>query len=169
MTAAVHSAAVRWSRRGAALALATLLAACATSQRTATPGEDAWTGRLALQVESEPPQSFSAGFDLRGTPAAGELRLASPLGSTLALLTWNRQGAELRQGNQTTRRDSLDALTAELAGTEIPVAALFDWLRGQAHEAPGWQADLSRQAEGRVTARRSAPAPAAELRLVFLP
>jgi outer membrane lipoprotein LolB len=34
---------------------------------------------------------------------------------------------------------------------------------------PGWQADLTRQAEGRITARRSAPLPTAELRVVFQP
>ncbi|MGE0100240.1 MAG: lipoprotein insertase outer membrane protein LolB [Hydrogenophaga sp.] len=157
-------------RTGMALALAALLAACATPPKPVQPGESAWNGRLALSVDSQPPQSFSAGFDLRGSPAAGELQLVSPLGNTLALVVWDHQGAELRQGGQVTRRGSLDELTAELSGTPVPVAALFGWLNGQPGEdVPGWQADLSRQPEGRVTARRTEPLPTAELRVIFQP
>ncbi len=152
-----------------ALTTALLLGACATAPKPVSPGESAWSGRLALTVDSQPPQSFSAGFDLRGSPAAGELQLVSPLGNTLALVVWDRSGAELRQGGQTTRRGSLDELTAELSGTAVPVAALFGWLNGQSDEVPGWRADLTRQSEGRVTARRTEPLPSAELRVVFQP
>jgi outer membrane lipoprotein LolB len=152
-----------------ALALSAVLAACATPPKPVQPGELSWSGRLALNVDSQPPQSFSAGFDLRGSPSAGELQLVSPLGNTLALVVWDRDGAELRQGGQITRRGSLDELTAELSGTAVPVAALFGWLSGHAGEVPGWQADLSRHPEGRVTARRTEPLPTAELRVVFQP
>jgi outer membrane lipoprotein LolB len=151
----------------AALLSAALLSACATPRPVALPGEAVWSGRL--QVDSAPPQSFSAGFDLRGAPAAGELQLVSPLGNTLATVVWTPQSAELRQGGQVTRRGSLDELTTELSGTAVPVTALFGWLRGEQGEVPGWQADLTRQAEGRITARRSAPLPTAELRVVFQP
>ena len=48
-------------------------------------------------------------------------------------------------------------------------AALFGWLRGREGDVPGWQADLSRQGEGRISARRSTPLPTAELRVVFAP
>ena len=124
---------------------------------------------MSLNVDSTPPQSFSSAFDLRGAPTAGELQLSSPLGNTLATVVWTPQSAELRQGGQVTRRGSLDELTTELSGTAVPVTALFGWLRGVQGDVPGWQADLSRQAEGRVTARRSAPLPTAELRVVFQP
>ncbi|MFC3682767.1 lipoprotein insertase outer membrane protein LolB [Hydrogenophaga luteola] len=124
---------------------------------------------MALTVHSEPPQSYSAGFELRGTPAAGELQLTSPLGTVLAAVHWSPQGAELKQGNQLTRRASLDELTADIGGTPLPVTALFGWLQGQAAAADGWTADLSRQSEGRVVARRLQPSPTAELRLVFQP
>jgi outer membrane lipoprotein LolB len=153
----------------AVLAFAALLSACATPRPVALPGEEAWSGRLSLNVDSTPPQSFSSAFDLRGAPAAGELQLSSPLGNTLATVVWTPQSAELRQGGQVTRRGSLDELTTELSGTAVPVAALFGWLRGVQGDVPGWQADLSRQAEGRVTARRSTPLPTAELRVVFQP
>lgn len=157
------------ARRLTVLTLAAALSACATPPRSALPGEAIWSGRLSLQVDSAPPQSFSAAFDLRGAPAEGELQLTSPLGNTLATVVWTPQSAELRQGGQVTRRGNLDELTTELSGTAVPVAALFGWLRGEQGDVPGWQADLSRQAEGRVTARRSAPLPTAELRVVFQP
>ena len=156
--------------RWAALLIATaLLSGCATPQRAALPGEDFWSGRLAMTVQSDPPQSFSAGFDLRGTPDAGELQLTSPLGTSLATVVWQPGLAEMRQGGQVTRRGSLDELTAELSGTPVPVAALFGWLRGQAGDVPGWQADLTHQPEGRITARRISPMPTAELRVVVQP
>ena len=150
------------------LAAGLLLTACATP-RTNTAGEASWSGRLALQVDGTPPQSFSAGFDLHGSPQAGELQLTSPLGNTLATVQWAPGSAELRQGEQITRRTTLDQLTTDLGGTALPVAALFAWLRGQPLDASGWQADLSRQPEGRVTARRIHPLPSAELRIVFQP
>lgn len=153
----------------AVLATAALLSACATPRPVAQPGEEVWSGRLSLNVDSAPPQSFSSAFDLRGTPEAGELQLSSPLGNTLATVVWTPRSAELRQGGQLTRRGSLDELTTELSGTAVPVGALFGWLRGVQGDVPGWQADLSRQAEGRITARRSTPLPTAELRVVFQP
>lgn len=161
-----------WTDRGRLAllgAVAMALAGCATS-RPETPRDPSfWSGRLALTVHSEPPQSYSAGFELRGAPAAGELQLTSPLGTALASVHWSPQGAELRQGTQLTRRPSLDELTADLGGTPLPVAALFGWLQGQAADAGGWTADLSRHADGRVIARRLQPLPTAELRLVFQP
>lgn len=149
--------------------VAMTLAGCATSRPEAPKDASFWSGRLALTVHSEPPQSYSAGFELRGTPAAGELQLTSPLGTVLASVHWSPQGAELRQGAQLTRRPSLDELTADLGGTPLPVAALFGWLQGQTADASGWNADLSRHSEGRVVARRLQPLPTAELRLVFQP
>ncbi|WP_084396921.1 MULTISPECIES: lipoprotein insertase outer membrane protein LolB [Hydrogenophaga] len=149
--------------------VAMTLAGCATSRPKASKDTSFWSGRLALTVHSEPPQSYSAGFELRGAPAAGELQLTSPLGTVLASVHWSPQGAELRQGVQRTRRPSLDELTADLGGTPLPVAALFGWLQGQTADASGWNADLSRHSEGRVVARRLQPLPTAELRLVFQP
>ncbi|MBL0917999.1 MAG: outer membrane lipoprotein LolB [Hydrogenophaga sp.] len=154
------------NRRVAALALLSLLGACA-SRGPVAPG--AWSGRLALRVDSQPPQAFSALFDLQGDATAGELRLTSVLGQTLATVRWSASGAELQQGNEVRRRGSLDELTRELTGAPLPVAALFGWLAGHTSEAGGWHADLSAQPQGRVVARREQPAPAAELRVVVQP
>lgn len=126
-----------------------------------------WAGRLGLTVDSDPPQAFHAAFELRGDPARGELLLNTPLGTRLAAVRWRPDGAELQQGQDITRDASVDALTARLSGTPLPVAALFDWLQGQPADVPGWQADLSRQADGRLTARRTSPLPEAILRVVL--
>lgn len=154
---------------GGLLAVPLALVACATPPGSSPAGSNVWSGRLALRVDSDPPQSFSAGFDLRGTPEAGELLLNSPLGNTVAQVNWSPAGAELRQGGQVQRRASLDELTTELGGTALPVAALFAWLRGESPSAAGWTADLSQQGLGRITARRESPLPTAELRLLFVP
>ncbi|UJW79121.1 lipoprotein insertase outer membrane protein LolB [Hydrogenophaga sp. SL48] len=163
----------RAMRRGCAVGAcgaALLLVACATPAPTASlDGAPYWNGRLALTVDSDPPQSFSAGFDLRGTPQTGELQLNSPLGTALATVRWTPEGAELLQGDKITRRPTLDTLTTELGGHALPVAALFAWLRGHGASVNGWQADLSRQASGRIVARRTQPLPTAELRIVFQP
>lgn len=169
MTRSAHATRRRTGVCATMFMSAMLLAACATPQRPAQPGEAVWSGRLALQVDSAPPESFSAAFDLRGAPAAGELQLTSPLGNTLATVVWTPESAELRQGGRVTRRGSLDELTTELSGAAVPVPALFGWLRGEQGDVQGWQADLSRRAEGRITARRSTPLPTAELRVIFQP
>jgi outer membrane lipoprotein LolB len=155
------------TRRIALIGLAAALAGCATSRLPRAPGEAAWFGRLALRVDSTPPQAFSALFDLRGSANAGELQLSSALGQTLATVRWSARGVELQRGNETTRRDSLDALTEELCGAPLPVLAMFDWLAGRDAAAGGWRADLSGHASGRLVARREQPLPSAELRLVF--
>jgi len=124
---------------------------------------------MALRVESAPPQSFSAAFELQGSPEQGRLTLSTPLGTSLATLTWTTTGAEMRQGNAVTRRDSVDALMAELVGAVVPLPALFAWMRGEAISVPGWQTDLTQREDGRLTARRIEPQPSAELRLIIEP
>ena len=61
---------------------ALFLAGCAQTPRaTAQDGlkNEFWTGRISLQVQSEPVQSFSASFELRGGPERGELSLTLSL------------------------------------------------------------------------------------------
>jgi len=150
--------------------LAALLAGCAQPPPApaSTPAAQAyWRGRLALRLETAEPTSYFASFELSGQARAGELLLSSPLGTTLAQLRWSPQAALLKSDGQTRAFDSLDALATEATGTAIPIAALFEWLQGRPAAADGWQADLSQLGEGRLVARRAAPAPAAELRLIL--
>ncbi len=122
---------------------------------------------MALRVDADPPQSFSAAFALSGGPQAGELTLISPLGTVLAVMQWQPGEALLRQGEQTRRYGSLDALAEDATGTPLPVRALFGWLGGQPQAVPGWQADVTRLDDGRLSARRLMPLPTAELRVVL--
>ena len=112
-------------------------------------------------------QSFSAGFELRGAPKEGELRLFNPLGGLLAILSWTPGKATLRSGSDFREAESLEQLAQEVTGAPLPVTALFDWLRGVATPVAGWAADVSRVAEGRLHAQRNDPPPQADLRLVF--
>ncbi len=126
-----------------------------------------WAGRLALQVDGSDVQSFAASFELRGTAQQGELRLFTPLGSTVAVVEWNAKGATLNSGEGVRRFASLDALATSASGNPIPVAALFDWLRGEPSPVPGWDPDLRLLADGRLIARRTNPLPAMTLRVVL--
>ena len=126
-----------------------------------------WSGRISLQLQSEPPQAFFAGFELKGQAGNGELTLISPLGSILGIMRWSPGLAVLEQGGSTQRFASTDDLLAQTTGAAVPISALFDWLDGRNTIAQGWEADLSRQSDGRVTAKRTAPAPQAELRIVL--
>ncbi|HSV53793.1 MAG TPA: lipoprotein insertase outer membrane protein LolB [Burkholderiaceae bacterium] len=155
---------------GLLLVAAIFLAGCAHPPRTPNPAESEtpfWSGRLALQTEAEPPQTFSAGFELKGNAQSGELLLFSPLGQTVAALSWAPGKASLRTNNTQREFDSLDALVANAAGTAIPIAALFDWLAGREAAVPGWHADLSQLGNGRLVAKRSNPAPVAVLRVAL--
>jgi outer membrane lipoprotein LolB len=145
-----------------------LVTGCASPGRPAGGAAiEAWSGRLSLRVDSEPVQSFSALFELRGAPQAGDLTLTSPIGSTLAQLHWSPGEALLRNGSETRRFDSVDALIEAATGAAIPVGALFSWLAGRDERVPGWRADLSQVGTGRLQATRDAPHPRADLRIVF--
>ena len=144
-----------------------LLAGCASPGGPAGGGRAAWSGRLSLRVDGDPNQSFSALFELRGAPQAGELILTSPIGSTLAQLHWAPGEALLRNGGETRRYDSVDALIEAATGAVIPVGALFAWLAGRDEQVPGWRPDLSQVSAGRLQATRESPQPRADLRNVF--
>jgi len=152
------------------LAAALLIGGCATPPRPAGPVDvqaGPWSGRLALQVEENQSQSFSAGFQLKGNARAGELALFNPLGGTLAVLSWRPGVASLRGNGEVKEFESVDALVAHATGSAIPIAALFDWLRGVNTPVPGWQADLAQLDQGRLRAQRLQPPPPADLRVVL--
>lgn len=156
---------VRWL-----LALLIVLAAGCASPPRATPPEaetSAWSGRLALQVKDNPSQSFSASFELKGSAKAGELTLSTPIGNILAVLAWEPGSATLRRNGQTQRFESVEDMAARATGSAIPLAALFDWLRGIATPVPGWRPDLSQLGQGRLAALRLDPPPEADLRVVL--
>lgn len=138
------------------------------------PGQGTWRGRLALRVDGEDhsfeqsAKLYSAHFELRGDAHSGELLLSSPIGTVLAELRWDEGSAVLRQGGKSHGFGSLDELALAATGAAIPIAALFDWLQGRAHDAPGWQAELGNLQTGRLRARRLT-SPSADLRLILEP
>ncbi len=124
-------------------------------------------------VSGESARTLSAGFELRGDADRGSLNLATPFGTVLAQARWSPQQVLLVTPQGQTPYADLPALTRELLGEALPVAALFDWLRGrpwpgadslatQPPEEPGfaqlgWQVTLARFDEGFIEARRSEP------------
>jgi outer membrane lipoprotein LolB len=150
-----------------ALACALLLAGCAAPRSPTPPGVQAWSGRLALNVEGQASQSFSASFELKGAPQNGELSLFNPLGGTVAVLAWSPGSATMRANGKSRDFPSLEALAQEATGAPLPVASLFDWLAGRATPVAGWNVDVTGAAEGRLHAQRTEPPPLVDLRVVF--
>ena len=140
-------------------------------QAPTTSGEAAeayWQGKLALRVgETNGPKSYFANFELSGSARRGELILTSPLGTTLARLSWRPGQARLQRNDGDEVFDDLDTLAARATGTPLPIAALFEWLQGHPMAAQGWQADLAQLGDGRLRAHRDLPSPEADLQLVL--
>jgi outer membrane lipoprotein LolB len=128
-----------------------------------------WQGRLAVRATGDTPGNFSANFELRGTPNSGQLVLATSLGTTLARIQWEPGIATLDSGGKSQRFESLGALTLQAIGTDLPVVDLFDWLQGRPGAVDGWTAHLDQLPQGRLSARRSLPLPAMELKVVLDP
>jgi outer membrane lipoprotein LolB len=145
-----------------------VLAGCATTSAPVglTPSHS-WSGRLALKIFAAPTTQFAAAFELHGTPQSGRLSLLTPLGTTLASAQWRPGVAELHGPEAVRTFDNIEALTAALAGTPLPVTALFAWLGGSQAPADGWEVDLSGFSDGRLLARRQTPLPVAEIKLVL--
>ncbi|MBM3398311.1 MAG: outer membrane lipoprotein LolB, partial [Betaproteobacteria bacterium] len=56
-----------------------LLTACATPESRTVAKHNEWSGRLAIQVLKEPPESLSAHFELQGSAQSGQMVLLSPI------------------------------------------------------------------------------------------
>lgn len=175
------ASATRAGRWLAALAAA-VVAACATPPPAAEAPIRA-SGRLSVRIDAGTDtraQGMSAEFELRGDGRAGELRLNSPLGSRVASARWAPGLAVLSSSEGEQEFDSLEALSRQALGENLPLAALPDWLSGrpwpgalhadtaQGFEQLAWQIDLARRAEGWIEARRRSP-PAVLLRVKLDP
>ena len=157
------------------LMTAALLWGCASTPKPADFSGDRLSGRLSVQVAHDTagtPQGGSASFELQGGPEAGQLELSTPLGTMAARARWQPGLAVLQQADKETHFEDLDALTRELLGEAVPVAALFDWLKGRpwpgtasqprddgqpGFKQLGWTIDLSRFADGLINAQRMEP------------
>jgi outer membrane lipoprotein LolB len=134
----------------------------------ATPIPPAFkAGRFALQIDTQPPQSFITSFDLTGGLPDGALNIYNPLGMQMARVEWTAQSARLLQGNQVRESSSLERLILELTGAQLPTAALVDWLSGKPTPAEGWIVDVSEWHLRRLVLERVQPAPRTVLRIAF--
>ena len=152
-----------------AFVLAVLLSACATPARplASEAGGALWQGRIAIKVLGDKPDAFSGDFELQGQASQGQLILSTPLGTTVARMEWTPTAARLQSGGRETTSASLNELALRATGVELPLTQLFDWLAGRPTAAPGWEVDLSGHADGRISARRQAPLPPVELRVLL--
>jgi outer membrane lipoprotein LolB len=126
-------------------------------------------GRFALQIDTQPPQSFISSFDLMGGLPDGTLTIYNPLGMQMARLEWTAQSARLIQGNQVGYAANLESLVYQLTGTPLPTSALIDWLGGKPTPAEGWHVDVSEWHLRRLVLERVQPAPRTVLRIAFEP
>ncbi len=157
------------------LACAVALSGCTTLPQDRLPGE-LISGRLSVRVDAADgtaARSLSAAFELQGSADQGRLDLASPLGTMLAQVRWSRGIATLSTPDNTSPYPDLDALTLQLLGESVPVAAWFDWLRGRPWPAApsaalpdtarlgfsqlDWHVDLAGFNDALVVARRDRP------------
>ncbi|KQW42876.1 MULTISPECIES: outer membrane lipoprotein LolB [unclassified Roseateles] len=130
--------------RFAAAFLALVLTGCAQLPQTPPPGnETRLSGRISVTVAGNVHNRGTGGaasFELFGGPQAGRLELTSPLGSLVARASWQPGRVTLQTPDEERRFDDLDALTRELLGEPVPVAALFDWLKARPWPAAPHQA-----------------------------
>jgi len=152
-------------RRAFVLLAAMAMTGCAT--RTPRQGPEHWSGRLSMQVGSNPPQAFSAGFELSGNSSQGQLLLNSPLGTAVASAQWTAEQAVLRSGSDARHYRSMEELLTHATGAALPLAALFDWLTGVPTPVAGWDTDLSGLNQGRLLASRQNPEPTVQLRILL--
>lgn len=151
----------------AAGALAIALSACSTLPATDRPGERL-AGRLSVKVDGDAARSFSAAFELNGSADRGEMALTTPLGTQVARADWSAERVRLQTQEGERFYADLDSLAADALGERVPLAALFDWLRGRpwrgapsspiasGFEQLGWAVDVSRVGAGSIEARRAA-------------
>lgn len=175
---------------------AQFLGACATFAPLPS-AERQYIGRFSVVTTLAGKRDSSSGrFKLAVDPDATVLDLDSPLGSTLARVEVNPQGARLTApgdgGQREVRGANAEALTYEVLGWPLPVAGFRDWIDGRpvaarpsrerttndgsGFEQDGWTVNvLERFNEGRGAPRRlllerpemQGPTPAISLRLVL--
>ena len=157
------------------LLAALLMAACAVVPKAPVAGVTL-SGRLAVHVDGvdgAAARSMSAAFELQGDPQAGHLNLSTPLGNVVAQARWAPGSVVLITPKGEESFSDLNALTHEVLGESLPLAALFDWLQGRpwpgaasvataAPAAPGfeqlgWVVSLAGFDDALIAARRERP------------
>lgn len=162
--------------RGLSAVMLVLLSACSHPPRQSVNNSansialGHWEGRLTLRLAKNPPEQFSTAFEMSGHAEQGQLHLLSPLGTTLAVVRWNPQGASLQQSSDIRQFSSMDELTQGLTGAALPLPQLLIWLDRAGPAVDGWQIKAEALKKGRrVLAERQQPLPALQLTLLLDP
>ena len=164
------------SWRGAviAAALACGLSACAIAPpRSTTSNDGPLSGRMSVRIDatdSTPSRAISAAFELSGNAQQGRLDLNTPLGTTLARARWALGSVAVSTPQGDSTYVDLPSMTRALLGEDLPVVALFDWLRGRPWAGAsstsatppsadfsqlGWEVDLAQYSQRWVNAKRA--------------
>ena len=109
---------------------------------SAATADQRWSGRLALKLSAfgqDGPQGVNVAFDLLGNPRRGQLDLSTPLGTLVAQVRWHEAVATMTTADGSETYDSLDALTRQVLGESLPVAAMMSWLQGHPADASTWR------------------------------
>lgn len=119
----------------AALLVGALLSACSTLAPTPT-AERQYIGRFSVVTTLAGKRDSGSGrFKLAVDGSALVLDLDTPLGSTLARVEVDPQGARLTApadgGQRVVQGASAEALTYEVLGWPLPVAGFRDWIEGR--------------------------------------
>jgi outer membrane lipoprotein LolB len=175
---------VSWCRALIAATVVCGFSGCAITPPAPTRSADneVLSGRMSVRVDATdatPSRAVSAAFELSGNTQRGRLDLNTPLGTTLARARWEPGSVAVTTPQGDSQHDDLPAMTRALLGEDLPVLALFDWLRGRPwRDAPsmpaaqpstdfsqlGWEVNLAEFSQRWVTARR-AEKPAVVLRI----
>lgn len=140
--------------RAAALAGVLLAAACTTapfeSDIPAVPSVPFdLSGRVLVRYDG---RAFSSGLRWQHTPGRDEIWLLSPVGAALAHIIDAGEGASLTAADERQfHAASVEGLTREALGWELPVARLKYWLRGEV--APGSPPDAIVRGDNQRIAR----------------
>jgi outer membrane lipoprotein LolB len=124
---------------------------------------------LTVQQDYAQQTHFHISFELEGNAETGQLQVEGPFGTAAIVLRWRPGQAVLSQGEKSYRFPSLADLIQRSIGTDLPIEAVFAWLRNENVEVPGWQVESKPSQGGPLVARRYEPWPRLELRMVLQP
>lgn len=127
------------------LCASVVLAGCASVPTGPVPSLPAYreslelSGRMsATYSKAGSPETLSVKFNWLQQPGKIDVALLTPLGQTVATVTVTPDAATLAQSGQPPRTaPTLDALTVQTLGWQLPVAGLKEWLQGYATAADG--------------------------------
>ena len=140
-----------------------------------------WQGHFSIKLgpwQTQPAEGQSFTFYLQAGIDTGQLDLMTPLGTQLAQVNWTPTGSRIQSSEGTQRFDSVDAMSQQLLGENVPLLALPYWLQGMpspdfpssviagdhsGFSQAGWQVTTVGLGQGRLVANRAPSSNAREI------